>query len=294
MEESLNQQLANLLGRLQVLEQEKAQMQSYMMQSSTASQLPMHEPSVSLPERFDGTRSKLRSFVNQVRLLFELQPRKYPTERIKVGLVGTLLTGAAAAWFCPLFENDSPLLENFELFIKELNQTFGDYDRAIVSANKLRLLRQGDNTASTYTTEFRLLASDLDWGENALIDQYRRGLNDAVKDLLITLPLPATLSEAISSAVKCDNRIRERLHERDTYNYTSRKQERITQNPEPTPMEIDGSGRGTTTRMQNRAVDERNRRINMNLCFYCGAPGHRIRNCLKKRSESLNSHARPN
>ena len=53
------------------------------------------EPRVSLPEKFDGTRSKFRGFVNQVRLITILQPQRYPTDVARVGLVGTLLTGQA-------------------------------------------------------------------------------------------------------------------------------------------------------------------------------------------------------
>lgn len=45
------------------------------------------EPRISLPEKFDGTRSKFRGFVNQVRLITLLQPQRYSTEASRVGLV---------------------------------------------------------------------------------------------------------------------------------------------------------------------------------------------------------------
>lgn len=189
----MDPQIANLLNRIHALEQERG----LYANTNPAIANPYQEPQVSLPERYDGTRTKLRSFVNQVKLFLELQPRKYPSDRVKVGLVGTLLTGVAAAWFCPLYESSSPLLNDFDLFIQELQQTFGDFDKAVTSANHIRALQQGTNPASVYATEFRLLASDLCWGDQALIDQFRRGLNDPVKDLLLTFPLPATLSEAI-------------------------------------------------------------------------------------------------
>lgn len=295
MEELPNAQLTSLLNRLQILEQENTQMRHNFLQIPVSQQSWNQEPSISLPERYDGTRSKLRSFINQVKLVFELQPRKYPTDRIKVGFVGTLLTGVAAAWFCPLFETNSPLLDDFPLFVEELRQTFSDYDKATVSANKIRILRQEDRTASSYTADFRLLASDLDWNENALIDQYRRGLNDSVKDLLITFPLPTTLSEAISTAVKCDNRIRERNLERSSQNYEKIYNFASDNNAgEPTPMEVDGAikKKFLSVPRYNSNQEERNRRIKMNLCLYCGAPGHRVRNCPKKHPEALNREAR--
>ena len=41
--------------------------------------ISIREPSIALPEKFDGTRSKFRGFINQVQLAIELQPQSYPT-----------------------------------------------------------------------------------------------------------------------------------------------------------------------------------------------------------------------
>ena len=82
MDEFTNPQLAEVLNRLQMLDQENAQLKNVMLQSSPIFQSVGQEPSVSLPERFDGTREKLRTFISQVKLLFELQPRKYSTDKV--------------------------------------------------------------------------------------------------------------------------------------------------------------------------------------------------------------------
>ena len=37
-----------------------------------------------------------------------------------------------------------------------------------------------------YAADFRLLARDIPWDEGALIDQFRHGLRNDVKDLLLT------------------------------------------------------------------------------------------------------------
>jgi hypothetical protein len=50
------------------------------------------KPRVSLLEKFDGIRLKLRGFINQIQLITILQPRCYPTDQSQIGLVGTLLT----------------------------------------------------------------------------------------------------------------------------------------------------------------------------------------------------------
>jgi hypothetical protein len=95
------------------------------------------EPQISLPEKFDGTRLKFRSFVSQVRLIMQLHPCRYFDDTTRVGFVGTLLTGTATAWFAPILETSSPLLQDFNAFMAEFEAIFGDSDKARTSANKL-------------------------------------------------------------------------------------------------------------------------------------------------------------
>jgi len=71
------------------------------------------EPRVSLLEKFDGTSSKFRGFVNQIRLIIALQSERYPTEESQVGLIGMLLTGQALSWFASMFEKRFTHLEQF-------------------------------------------------------------------------------------------------------------------------------------------------------------------------------------
>jgi hypothetical protein len=47
-----------------------------------------------------------------------------------------------------------------------------------------------------------------------LIDQFRCGLRDDVQDLLLTLTDPSSFSEAITQAIRCDNRLFERCQEK--------------------------------------------------------------------------------
>jgi hypothetical protein len=98
------------------------------------------EPKISLLEKFDGTRLKFRSFVSQVRLIMQLQPRRYFDDTTRVGFVGTVLTRTVATWFAPILETSCPLLQDFNAFMAEFEAVFGDSDKARTSANKLRRL----------------------------------------------------------------------------------------------------------------------------------------------------------
>lgn len=247
---------------------------------------PRKEPRVSLPDKFDGTRSKFRGFVNQIRLITVLQPERYPTEESRVGLVGTLLTGQALSWFAPLFEKRSPILSNFETFLEAFVEAFGEHDKARWATTKIRSLRQGTRSASTYASDFRQLACDINWGEEALMSQFYCGLRDDVKDLLLSLPDPQTLNEAISQAVKCDNRLFERRQDQRPRQYTTRHSATmpasgLNSQLEAEDMQIDA------VRVKSLTPEEKKRRMEEGLCLYCGEEGHKAANCPKKPNRRI-------
>ena len=165
------------------------------------------EPNVSLPDKFDGTRSQLRGFINQIRLIILLQPRRYYDEFRQVGLIGTLLAGQAQAWFAPLAENSSSLFTDFKEFLTNFEATFGETDKQRTALNKLYALQQGQRAASIYASEFRQLACDVEWDGQALLDQFRRGSRGEIKNILLNFPEPTSLNEAISQVVRCDNHV---------------------------------------------------------------------------------------
>jgi len=212
-----NINLNQILATLQHLQQENAVLRDSMnhMQDQpqppapvpTALAMVAPEPKISLPEKFNGTCPKFRGFVNQVHLIIQLHPRHYLDDTTRVGFVGTLLTGTAATWFAPILETSSPLLQDFNAFMVEFETVFGDTDKARTSANKLRQLQQGTRSATVYASKFRQLACDVNWGEVALIDQFRYGLRDDVQDLLFTLVDPSSFNEVITQAIRCDNRL---------------------------------------------------------------------------------------
>ena len=156
---ALEQENHRLLGDLQQIALEKQQQHGELtlrvqqleativslQQQGSSTQGVHKEPKIGLPAKFDGTRSQFRGFLNQVRLVIQMHPSRYPTDASRVGLVGTLLSGSTLAWFAPLLEKESPLLNNFEEFISEFKACFGHTDHIRTTINKIRRLRQGDH-----------------------------------------------------------------------------------------------------------------------------------------------------
>ena len=249
------------------------------------------EPNISLPDKFDGTRKHFRGFINQIKLIIQLQPQRYADDFRQVGLIGTLLSGAAQAWFAPLVETSSPLLQNFPAFLAEFEATFGDTDRRRTAITKLYSLHQGMRSVSVYASEFRQLACDVQWDGQALCDHFRRGLRSEIKNLLLNFPEPTSLSQAITQAVSCDNRLFElRQEERATSRWqSSSRSSPLSSYDDPVPMEID--------RARARPLTEAERRYRQTngLCLYCGASTHLIRFCPiknKQRQISTNNTTR--
>ena len=111
-------------------------------------------------------------------------------------------------------------MSNFEAFLQAFVEAFAEHDKVPVAASKIYSLRQGSRPASVYASDFRQLAADINWGEEAFMCQFHRGLKDNVKDLLLNLPNLCTLDEAISQAVKCDNPLFERYQDQRLLNYS--------------------------------------------------------------------------
>ena len=107
-----------------------------------------------------------------------------PLEKVLVPLRRRWALILPLAWFASLLEKESPLLNNFEEFLSEFKAWFGDTDSIRITINKIRRLRQGDRPASAYPANFYLLASNIPWDDQALMEQFRYGLRNDVKDLL--------------------------------------------------------------------------------------------------------------
>jgi len=292
-----NIDLIQILAALQHLQQENAVLRDSVtrLQNQPPPLAPVLpalamvtlEPKISLLEKFDGTRVKFRGFVSQVRLIMQLHPRRYFDDTTRVGFIGTLLAGTTATWFAPILETSSPLLQDFNAFMVEFEAMFGDSDKARTSANKLRHLQQRTRSAIVYALKFRQLAYDINWGEDALINQFRCGLRDDVQDLLLTLADPSSFNEVITQAIRCDNRLFERRREKKVTSNAQLWNSRPTtlpSVPQTTPVARPASFRPAlmqidTAKFKSLTKAEKLRRKTNNLCLYCGNPGHIARQC---------------
>uniref|UniRef100_A0A670Y9K8 DUF4939 domain-containing protein n=1 Tax=Pseudonaja textilis TaxID=8673 RepID=A0A670Y9K8_PSETE len=84
---------------------------------------PLRKSPVSMPEKFSGQMDMFPAFLGQCQLFMSLRPEDFPNDRAKVGFIITLLSGQAAKWATPLLTQDSPLLDNFQGFLKVFDES---------------------------------------------------------------------------------------------------------------------------------------------------------------------------
>lgn len=258
---------------------------------------PSHsqDPRMTDPERFDGSKSATRGFLNQCRLAFMMQPIRFPTDQAKVAFIVSLLKGAALDWASYYLEQGHPMLDSLDIFLVEFERIFGDPDRKTSAAQRLRKMEQGDRTTAEYAAEFQLLSRDVNWNDEALANCFFEGLSDDVKDVFAQMDQPETTVELVHRAIRIDNRLRERAASKSNNRratpakaFPSTNYATVDPNTGPTPMIIDAVRKPLTS-------EEREARRRLGQCFYCGDASHSIRDCplmSKRRLGKCNVQSR--
>ena len=254
-----------------------------------ASTLPTHlpqarEPLIPAPECYAGDMGTCRAFLIQCSLVFSQQPLTYPTERAKIAYIMGSLKGNALEWASALWDSDSPVNDNFDLFVAEMRKVFDHPVEGGNAAKRLISLRQGSRSVAEFSVEFRTHAARSGWNDRSLCGSFLSALSESIKDELATREEANTLDELISLSIRLDNRLRERRREKTgssvppalAASYSPHFPRAALSAPvthavtEEEPMQL---GRTRLTQA------ERLHRIRTGVCLYCALPGHLISTC---------------
>lgn len=221
----------------------------------------------------------------------------YSSDFSRVALVGNLLTGSALEWFSPMFESQDSILKDFDAFVKSLRDRFENPHRRTNAASRLYTLRQGRRPVSAYASEAQILLADAGWDDTAAQFAFLRGLNDDVRDLLLSMPEVSNLNGLIVNAVAAGNRIYQRALEKQNERQvpgalgTFFSPRTVVTTSVPTANTMQAANDAMildATLPMNRGPrpgltqEERSRRMEHRLCLYCAEPDHRIVNCPRR------------
>ncbi|OMH79618.1 Retrotransposon-derived protein PEG10, partial [Zancudomyces culisetae] len=174
----------------------------------------------------------------------------------------------------PLIEKGSPVLQYYELFLKEFTKVFDDPQRSRTANDAIRALKQGTSPVSMIASEFRRLMMDLDWNESALVSQFAEGLSEAVLDTLALFQTADDLEGYINAAIFIDARLTRRKEDK------ARRKRGIQPYVQPTSSQIEPMQVDSVQRVVSPT--ERERRMKLGLCYYCGGEGHQVTTCPEK------------
>ncbi|KAL0192526.1 hypothetical protein M9458_010822, partial [Cirrhinus mrigala] len=168
---------------------------------------PVSHPKISLPDKWDGSGIKCDVFLTNLNLIFEFQPSRYPSDRSRIALLTSLLTGQAAEWATAVLKANGDVAHSYPAFTSELRTVFQHPESEVEVDSRLYHLKQGSRSVSKYTTEFRTLAVQTTWSDSALRTAYYEGLSTHLRDELAVRELPETLEGMIQLALRVDQRM---------------------------------------------------------------------------------------
>ncbi|KAL0149639.1 hypothetical protein M9458_055166 [Cirrhinus mrigala] len=168
---------------------------------------PALQPKIALPDKWDGSGARCDVFLTNLSLLFEFQPARYPSDRSRIALLISLLTGQAAEWAAAVLKADGIAAYSYPEFTTQLRAAFQHPESEVEVDSRLYHLRQGERSVSQYTTDFHTLAVQTQWSDAALRTAFYEGLSTRLKDELAVRELPATLEGMIQLALRVDQRM---------------------------------------------------------------------------------------
>jgi hypothetical protein len=251
---------------------------------------------VALPDKYEGDRRELETFLLQVETYITFNQDKFNRRTAASSWAASYLRGEAAKWIQPylrdFFDNkDQPtdcmrptriIFGSFEGFKTEIRRVFGVTNEKRVAEEKLYGLIQ-TGSAVKYATEFRRYAGTTEWGDEAVMSHYRRGLKPNVKLELERSVKCDDLNSLIEESIRVDDMLYEYQQDKRSKQFQGNKgrykpnQSRKRQSTYGDPMELDAM-----SSKNNLSQEEKNRRREKKLCFECGFPGHQAKDCRKK------------
>lgn len=263
--------------------------------SSSRSSAPS-KPRFEAPTAFSGKREDWKTFQSQLELFFLNAAPLYPTDAEKI-MFSISRLGDTAAFkymekYIPSFKlpaEERPLiLSDLNVYFKSMSKTFGVTNAHVLAESQLRALKQR-GSALDYTNKFINLAADTKWNDAAMISQYRIGLKESVQETMAIHEEPDTFADFSQLAIDIDNRHFGYSFTKTTQARSSTPRSSTTSTAPPrttsfAPPTSTPSMAMDLSQAQHRSIDaqEKQRRKDNNLCTYCAADDHWLKDCPTK------------
>ena len=241
------------------------------------------------PEYYDGNHEKLPLFKSHLLMKLQGDDVRFPIEQHKLRYNVGLLQGNASAQIQPYILETTIDFTNVTALLNVFEAGFGNPDCTGTAKRKLETLKQANRDFSTYYAEFSCHVANTQWNDAAKKMALSRGLSNEIKDALaLADQVPEANWQFASYLQRLDNRIRAREAERKggppprvpaPKTPVAPVQSTAT-GTHPGPMDISAF-------RPRLSPEERQRRIQQNMCLYCGGQNRVARFCPNKPRNTL-------
>lgn len=243
---------------------------------------------VAIPDTFDGTSSKVDSFLSQLSLFLHGKRAEVILDSDKITIALSYLKGGTAGpWAQQLtkeiFEEGKQM--TYQEFISEFKKVFADPNPEATARFNMDKLKQGSNTADEYIASFRELKSKTGYNEVALMEKFEDGLSTSLVDQIYQLPtMPTTLQDWFDWASKLDRQWRRRDVKKKLAASSIPRQQfkpalaRPVQ-PASLPVPAVPPSASKSTDVVPMDIDTGRRNYGPPICFKCRKLGHIAKNC---------------
>ncbi|MGL4909959.1 MAG: DUF4939 domain-containing protein, partial [Cetobacterium sp.] len=235
--------------------------------------------SFALPDKFNGSAEHCRGFLRQVGIYLNHQGEKFMSETDKCAFLMTLLTGKAIDWAAAVWDTDPQLRTSIDYFIKQLREVF-EYPAGGKSiTTQLLHATQGTRTAADYAVEFRTFAAQSGFNDVSLKAVFQQGLNHELQAELACKGEDLSFTDYVTLTIKIDNLMKQAPKRKI---YKKAPSESTLPTPSTQTLEFTDNHEPMQLGRTKLSTEERIRRHQFQLCFYCGEANHRSSGCPHK------------
>ena len=257
---------------------------------------------INRPEDFNGTNDKkLQPFFFTCELNFDSNPRQFSSDERKIHYAISFFTGTPLKWVQTQFgKNPRPeFLSDWKRFKQEVTKLFGNPDPTSVAATALdNIYMQDNHKATRFITDFMTIASELNWGDDVLEHYFFRRLPPRLRSEIIRAGHRKGFEELRLQALELDRNHWDALEETKATNNTPQAQKANKKKSDSTSKSNSSNSNSNSNSNQQKKSktnkpdlsniltsdkrlkpEERQRRIEQNLCLYCGKSGHKAPEC---------------
>lgn len=307
LDESVRLEIQLLKTRVEELEEQPATLHSQEPQLALSS---TKEPSASpfsvwkifkdLPTipKFNGKqRQRIDDFLYAAERCFRHAPSVFEADTVKIDWIVQNLEDTALTWYRALDEQSSGTepFSSYQDFRQAFRAQFGEIAPLTRWYDCWYALKQQASVAE-HINDFRTILIHLGDAipEQVQLQHFRRSLKASIQDELARLPEPTSIKELMDLANRIDQRQHEYQRGRGNISpFRTTTMPSKTKVPTVFPSVDHRTKTNSGIKLTKVTAEERKRRLDNDLCYYCGQPGHRAVKCPEKIAKSFGTQSAP-